>query len=125
MVEWNIYELIEFFGVLPEEGEDKTYLSFTVEKHGLRLEVTFYSYVSDVYIDIYQPGADEPSFCTEIKNSPGMTYQKRANGWECLEIAAPHRYHPFFEEEWIIPIGARIQVNPRIKVEMFQPVPKY
>ena len=121
MVEWDTYELVEFFGVLPEEDSDKTYLSFNVENNGLRLNVTFFRYVSDVYIEIYQIGADESSFCTEIKNSPGVKYLKNANGWECLEIAAPHRSHEFFEEEWIIPMGARIRVSPLIKVEMFQP----
>jgi len=45
---------------------------------------------------------------------------KQANGWECLEVAAPHR-NVSLEEEWIIPIGARISVNPHISVEMFQP----
>jgi hypothetical protein len=100
---------------------DKTYLSFDIEKDGSRLNVTFFRYFSDVYIEIYQTGVAEPAFSTEIKNSPGMKYLKNANGWECLEIAAPHRYHEFFEEEWIIPLGARIRVNPRIKVEMFQP----
>ena len=123
MDEWNNYELIEFFGVLPEEDSDKTYLSYSIEKHGLRLNVTFFTYASDVYIDLYQSGANEPSFSMEIKNSPGVKYLKHANGWECLEIAAPHRYHEFFEEEWIIPIGARIKVNPLIKVELFQPSP--
>lgn len=45
---------------------------------------------------------------------------KQANGWECLEVAAPHR-NVFFEEEWIIQMGARIKINPHINVEMFQP----
>jgi len=121
MVEWNTYDLVEFFGVIPQEDSDKTYVSFEVEKEGVRLDVTFFRYVSDVYISIYQSAGDEPTFSTEIKNSPGMRYLKNANGWECLEIAAPHRYHEFFEEEWIIPMGARIRINPRIKVEMFQP----
>jgi hypothetical protein len=49
-----------------------------------------------------------------------MKYMKHANGWECLEVAAPHR-NVSFEEEWIIPIGTRISVNPHISVEMFQP----
>jgi hypothetical protein len=120
MAEWNKYELIEFFGLLPEEDEDQTYLSFNVEKDGLRLNVTFFHYVSAVYIDVFRYGVDEPVFSTRIENSAGMKYMKQANGWECLEVATPHR-NISFEEEWIIPMGARIKINPHISVEMFQP----
>jgi hypothetical protein len=120
MREWNKYELIEFFGVLPEDDEDQTHLSFNVEKDGLRLCVSFFNYAFDVYIDIFRDGVDEPVFSTKIENSAGMKYMKQANGWECLEIAAPCR-NVYFEEEWINPMGARIKVNPHIAVEMFQP----
>jgi hypothetical protein len=120
MDEWNKYELIEFFGVLPDEDEDQTYLSFSVEKDGLRLSVSFFHYVTAVYIDIFRDGIDEPVFHTRIENPAGTKYMKHANGWECLEIAAPH-LNVSFEEEWIIPMGARIKINPHINVEMFQP----
>ena len=120
MAEWNKYELIEFFGVLPEEDEDQTYLSFRVEKDGLCLNVSFFHYVSAVYIVIFRDGIDESIFRTRIENSAGMKYMKHTNGWECVEIAAPHR-NVSFEEDWIIPMGARIQINPHISVEMFQP----
>ena len=122
MVQWNTYELIQFFGALFEEDSDQTYLSFKIEKEGILLYVTFFQYSSDVYLDIYRSGADEPTFSTKIEKSSGMKYVKNANGWECLEIAAPHRYHEFFEEEWIIPMGVRIRVHPQIRVEMFQPM---
>jgi hypothetical protein len=117
---WNQYELIEFFGVLPEEDEDHTYLCFSVEKDGIRLEVSFFHYTFDVYIQIYRKGVDDPVFKSSIENSLGMKYMKHANGWECLEIAAPYR-NESMEEEWIIPIGARLKVSPHISVEMFQP----
>lgn len=120
MREWNKYELIEFFGVLPEEDEDQTYLSFNVERDGLRLYVSFFHYAFDVYIDIFRDGVDEPVFHTRIENSAGMKYMKHANGWECLEVAAPHR-NVSFEEEWIILMGARFSINPHLSVEMFQP----
>jgi hypothetical protein len=120
MAEWNKHELIEFFGVLPEEDEDQTYLSFNVEKDGLRLYVSFFQHVPAVYIDMFRDGIEEPVFRTRIENSAGMKYMKHANGWECLEVAAPHRNVPF-EEERVIPMDARIRVNPHIGVEMFQP----
>ena len=120
MREWSKYELIEFFGVLPEEDEGQTYLSFNVEKDGLRLRCSFFHYAFGVYIYIFREGVAEPVFHTQIENSEGVKYMKHANGWECLEVAAPHR-DVSFEEEWIIPMGARIRVNPHISVEMFQP----
>lgn len=59
---WNEYELIEFFGVLPEEDEEQTYLSFRVEKDGLRLHVSFFTHPCDVYISISRNGVGEPVF---------------------------------------------------------------
>jgi hypothetical protein len=108
MDEWNKHELIEFFGVLPEEDEDNTYLSFTVEKDGLRLDATFFHFVFDVYLRIFREGVKEPAFTTSIEGSPGLKYVKHANGWEGLEIAAP-----------LVPRAALIKINPHITVEMF------
>lgn len=72
MDEWNKHELIEFFGVLPEEDEDNTYLSFAVEKDGLRLNATFFQHFFDVYLSIFREGIKEPAFTTEIEASPGV-----------------------------------------------------
>jgi hypothetical protein len=125
MLFWNEHELIEFFGVLPEVHEDSGSYLFCVENKGLRLEVTIFPIAhehlpaGEVYIDLYQIGTEEAIFFTKIKECPGFKYLKHANGWECLEIAAPAR-NIFMEEEWIVPMGARIKVNPHISVEMFQ-----
>lgn len=49
MAEWNKYELVEFFGVLPDEDEDKTYLYLYENHRSLNktivnlLEVNYYS----------------------------------------------------------------------------------
>ncbi len=90
MTEWNKYQLIEFFGVLPEEDEDQTYLSFTVEKDGLRLNVSFYQIDCDVYIDLFRDGIAETIFQTRIENSGGAKFISHKNGWEGLEIAGSH-----------------------------------
>jgi hypothetical protein len=125
MMAWNKHEFIECLGVLPEVGEDEIYFSFSVEKDGLRLELTVFPYAAgaefggDVHIDLYREGIKEPVFFTLIKQSPGARYIKHTNGWECLEVAAPCR-NVYFEEEWIVPVGARVKVNPHISVEMFQ-----
>ena len=110
MDEWNKHELIAFFGVLPEEDDDNTYLSFTVEKDGLRLVATFFQYALDVYLSIFGNDITEPIFTTNIEASPGLKYVKHANGWECLEIAAP-----------LLTRAVVIKINPHVSVEMFQP----
>lgn len=125
MMAWNKYEFIECLGVLPEVGEDELNFSFSVKKDGLRLELTIFPYsadvesAGDVYIALYHDGIEEPVFFTLIKQSPGARYIKHTNGWECLEVAASCR-NVYFEEEWIIPVGARVKVNPHISVELFQ-----
>jgi hypothetical protein len=80
----------------------------------------FFHYAFDAYIDIFRDGGDGPVFHTQIGNCAAMKYMRNASGWECLETSASHR-NVSFEEEWIIPIGARIRVNPHISVEMYQP----
>ncbi|HEV2802742.1 MAG TPA: hypothetical protein VGW12_19885 [Pyrinomonadaceae bacterium] len=123
---WYKYEFIECLGVLPEVGEDDLSFSYRVEKDGLRLELTVFPRggdlyeAGDVYLDLYREGIEQPVFSTRIMESPGARYIKHTNGWECLEIAAPHR-NVSFEEEWIFPMGMRVRVNPHISVEMFQP----
>lgn len=110
MNEWNKQELIEFFGVLPEEDDDNTYLSFTVEKDGLRLEATFFQFVFDVYISIFRDSITGSIFSTKIEGSRGLKYIKHANGWECLEIASP-----------LLPRAVLVKVNPHFSIELFHP----
>lgn len=125
MMYWNEHELVEFFGVLPYVHEDSGGYTFRVEKAGLRLEVTFFPNLHDhlrageVYIDLFQAGREEAIFSTRIKECPGFKYTRHQNGWECLEIAAPAR-SIFMEENWLIPMGARITVNPQISIKIFQ-----
>jgi hypothetical protein len=125
MLSWNKYDFVECLGVLPEEAGDGSYL-FRVVKDGLRLEVTVFPNEGlpepggDVYIDLYREGAERPLFFTKIGQSPAARYVKYPSGWECIEVAAPCRT-AYFEEEWMIPMGARIQVNPTVSVEVFQP----
>ena len=125
MMYWNEYELVEFFGVLPEADEDSPGYTFRVEKEDLRLEVTFfpathqYLRAGEVYIDLFHGGREEPIFKMTIRECPGFKYTRHQNGWECLEIAAPAQ-SIFMEENWLIPMGARITVNPRISIKIFQ-----
>ena len=110
MDEWNKNELIQFFGVLPVEEDDNTYLSFTLEKDGLPLEATFFQFVFDVYISIFREGVEGSLFSTKIEASRGVKYSKHANGWECLEIASP-----------VFPRAVLVKVNPHISIELLQP----
>lgn len=125
MLFWNEYELVEFFGVLPEVHEDGGSYLFRVEKDGLRLELTLFPNTHDflrageVYIDLFQVGVAEPLFFTKIKECPGCRRIAYPNGWSCLEVAAPAR-RIFMEEEWLVPMGARIRLDPHISIELFQ-----
>ena len=130
MMYWNEHELVEFFGILPDVLEDGGGYTFLVEKDGLRLEVTFLPNTHDhlrageVYIDLFLAGREEPIFSTRIRECPGYRYTKHQNGWECLEIAAPAQ-SIFMEENWLIPMGARITVNPQISITIFQSLTRF
>jgi hypothetical protein len=117
MVEWNKYELVEFFGVIPEEDEEQTYLSFSVEKNGLRLNVTFYHYACDVYINIAQDGFNAPVFSTTIKDSAGAKYIRESSGYECLEISDADEQAGVGRER-IAPMTVRLVVNPTVGIEL-------
>jgi hypothetical protein len=117
MIEWNKYELTEFFGVLPEEDEDQTYLSFSVEKDGIRLNTTFFHYIGDVYVDVFRGGINEPIFRTIIDNSAEAKYINQPNGYKCLEIAASVE-DVIIGKERNIPMIIRLKVNPNIGVEL-------
>jgi hypothetical protein len=121
VLNWNEFEFIECLGVLPEVGDDGVHHSFCVDKDGMSLIVTVFQYDADVYIDIHKDGIEPPIFSTQIKASTGARYIKYPNGTEFLEIAAPCKYNSDHEDNWIVPMGARISVNPHISVEMFQP----
>src|ERR1051325_8244073 len=116
MAEWDKYELIEFFGVLPEEDEDQTYLSFGVERGGLRLNVTFYHYANDVYINVSGGGADGSVFRTTIEDSAGAKYARASNGYESLEISDSEE-QVNVGKELITPMKIRLMIDPQIRVE--------
>ena len=120
-IEWNEYELTEFFGVLPEKGEDELYLSFSIEKDGLRLLVTFFNYDFDVHLDVFRDGVDEPVVKTKIMSSAGAKYIAQENGYECLEISASDKYIEYYGKEWIASMAVRLRVSPHISVEFFRP----
>ena len=118
---WDEHELTEFFGVLPETDEDELYLSFSIEKDGLRLLVTFFHYDFDVHLYLFRDGIDEPVLRTKIMSSAGAKYISHGNGYECLEIRASDKYIQYYGKEWIVSMAVRLRVNPHISVELFRP----
>lgn len=120
-IKWNEYELTEFFGALPERDEDELYLSFNVERDGLRLLVTFFHYDFDVHLDIFRDGIDEPVLKTKIMSSAGAKHVSHENGYECLEIAGSDKYIDYYGKEWIASMAVRVRLNPHISVELFRP----
>jgi hypothetical protein len=120
-IKWNEYELTEFFGVLPEKDEDEFYLSFSVEKDGLRLDVTFFNYDFDLHLNVFRDGIDEPVLRTKIMSSAGAKYISHENGYECLEIGAADKYIDYYGKEWIASMAVRLRVKPHISVELFRP----
>lgn len=126
MLAWNEYDFVECLGVLTEYEEDSQSSSYEVEKDGLRLLLTIFDgggvkSPADVYLSIYRDGIKEPIFHTTIYKSPGAHRVIDANGFECLEIAAPSRYNSHYEENWIVPMWMRVRVYPHICAELFQP----
>lgn len=73
MLKLNKYDLIEFFGALPETDECETYYSFEIVKEGLRLLITFGDYDGDVMISLYKSDLPNPilstSLCAPLRQS--------------------------------------------------------
>ena len=118
--EWDEYELTEFFGVLAQKDEDESYLSFNIEKDGLRLLVTLFHYDLDVHLNLFRDGIPEPLLETKIMSSAGAKHIAHETD-ECLELGASDRYFNYYGKEWIASMAVRIRVNPHISIELFRP----
>jgi hypothetical protein len=123
---WDKYQFIECLGVPAEIGEDDLSYSYSVEKDGMRLELTVFPNggdlheAGDVYLDLYRDGVQDAVFKTRIMQSPGARHIKHANGWECLKISAPHR-NVSFEEEWIFLWGCEFRLTLTSALKCFSP----
>jgi len=116
---WDLHEFVECLGVLPETDEDYTSHTFTVEKDGLRLDLTVFEYVGGVYIDLRREGVETPVFSARLTDCEAARYV-RDKGGEFIEFAPEGSMNSRrFDEAFRVPFGVRVAVDPHIKVELF------
>ncbi len=119
MLKWNQYKFIECLEVIPQVEEYETSHSFSVAKHGVRLNLTIFQYAGDVYIDLYQEGIKTAIFSMRLLDCPGARYVAQKNGAEYLEFAPARSFGGRYDGESPIPYGVRVAVNPHIQIELF------
>ncbi len=114
----NQYELIEFFGVLPEINEEDCYEFYRVVKDYSILEMTFF-YPQDIYITIFQRDSLDEIFSTTLKGNIKVERLVYKNNYDCLELTIPY-LGSYGGAEWIYSFILRIFVEPNIKVEILR-----
>jgi hypothetical protein len=114
---WNQFEFIECLGVLPEVDEYDAH-TFTVERDGLRLELTVSQYDGDVYLDLRREGVETPVFFMRLIGCEGARCV-RDKGGDFLEFAPAKCFGTRYDARSPAPFGFRVSVSPHIKIEPF------
>ena len=112
----NKYELIEFFGVLPEINEEDCYELYRIKKDNRSLKITF-SYSSGFSLLLFSNNSSDPIFSTGTEGEIKIKRVASKNNYDCLELTVPFLKR-FGEADWNHSYTVRIFIEPDIKVEI-------
>lgn len=112
------YELIEFFGVIPEINEDDCYELFRVSKNDLILEIAFL-YSSGFSLLLFQKHETDPMFSMSSEGDVKIERLTYKNNYDCLNLTFPYT-ETYGEENWNYSYTVRIFIEPKIKVEIIK-----
>jgi hypothetical protein len=118
MLVWNETDILSCLEVVPEKDPDEIWHKYTVEQHGLRLELTIYQYDGDIYFDLFREGIESTIFSLKLVDCPGLRYINNGKG-EYLEFAASQTFGSRYDGESVIPYGVRVRIKPHLSIEMY------
>ena|SRR6185369_14011471 len=114
----NRYDLIEFFGVLPEKNDEEDYYeSYRIVRANSILEIAFL-YSAGFSILLFSNNASVPIFSTSSEADIKIERLTYNNNYDCLELTVPFLKR-FGEPDWNQSYTVRIFIEPDIKVEIF------
>lgn len=117
-LDWDESDFISCLQVLPEVADYETSHLFRIEKNGLRLELRIKQFESNIFIRLYQDGADKPVVAFKIIDCGGTRYVNDKRG-EYLEFAPSRLSDNSYSKGMPIPMGVRLSIKPSIQIEIF------
>ncbi|MFC1743515.1 Ypar14, superfamily integron cassette [Candidatus Riflebacteria bacterium] len=119
MLVWDEVKFLEFFAIEPEVGDYEVSHYYKIEKDGLLLEVTINQYSGDVYLELCHTVTESTIFQIKITDCQMIKLIKSRDG-EYLEIAPGKVFGNRYDEDFTIPYGIRLKLNPHICISMFK-----
>ena len=119
MLTWDPTDFLECLCVLPTEDEDGTSHSYTVAKHGMRLDLRVFQYDGYVSLTLWQDGLDAPVVNLWLVECDAARWVHDQRG-SYLEFGAGRLFGGRYDGESIIPYGFRLRVEPSIGIEFFR-----
>jgi len=118
-INWSAVDFIQCLGVAPDVEEYEISHVFTVAKDGMCLVVKVKQYDGDVHIALIRDGCDMAVMDCRLVESDAARWVNDTRG-NYLEIGAGRLFGGRYDGDAPIPYGARIRVEPSIKIEFFR-----
>lgn len=119
MLRWDPTDFLCCLGVLPREREHGISHSYSIEKHGMRLELEVWQYDGDIHLTLWRDGVDAPVVALRLVGCDAARRVHDKLG-DHLEFAAGALFGGRYDGESVIPYGIRVRVEPSIGVEFFR-----
>lgn len=114
---WDPIEMMRLLGI-PSVEEDGIWHHFCIEQHSLRLQVTIWTYDSDIELLLWSMPLPDPVLRYTLLGSPGLRIISDKRG-EFIEFAAANTFTGRYDGVSVIPYGLRLWVEPQIRIEPF------
>jgi hypothetical protein len=118
MLRWDPTDVLGCLGVIPIEDEDGVSHAYSLEKGGLRLELTVFQYAGDICLTVYRDGIVAPIVDLSIVDCDAARWIHDERG-SYLEFAAGRLFGGRYDGDSPIPYGARLSVDPSISLRFF------
>lgn len=116
---WDPTDVALVLEVMPEVSEYGLGYRYTVERDGLRLEVSISQYDGDAEIRLYRDGVANPVFNAAIRDCAGIRRVWEKN-FECLEFAPRVVFDKRYDGVSSMPFGVRVAIKPSISISLFE-----
>jgi hypothetical protein len=115
---WDEVDFLTWLEVEPKIDEFETGHHYSVSKDGLRLELSVFQFLRDIWITVYRDGVERPVVDFRITDCSGTRYVNDPRG-EYLEFAPAQVFGDRFQRDFLIPAGVRLSVKPSICIKLF------
>ena len=120
MIKWDPTDLLECLEVEPSTDNHGVEHSYVVIKNGLKLVISVFQYDGDIYFTLMRENDEEHTIIDlKINQCPVITFSKSGKN-EYLNFHPGRQSIENFDKPYSITKGVRVQVNPDIKIELYE-----